>query len=136
MTQLFRYQFWVIQAAVLTLSGCATFPGKPSMSEGRPKWIDNPGDGASASAGIHAMGRNAQEELAVSRAREELAKRMGVTIGSEHEFLEVADRLSSSTSAIKTVREEVKDREVKAVVKRKWVDPATGTLWVWVAPAR
>lgn len=133
-----RRTFWsalVLPAIILpTLAGCLT-PPKPK-TEARPKWIDNPGDGASASAGMHVMGRNAQEELALSRAREELAKRQGVTIGSEHEVQQVTENDRSSTVASKTIREEVKDREVKATLKSKWLDPATGTLWVWVVPSK
>lgn len=123
-------------AAVALLAGCLSMPGKSVSKNGRPAWIDNPGDGASASAGMHVMGRNAQEELALSRAREELAKRQGVTIGSEHEVQQVTENDRSSTVASKTIREEVKDREVKATLKSKWLDPATGTLWVWVVPSK
>jgi hypothetical protein len=136
--QRFRRTLWtalLLNALVLpTLSGCLGTT-KPKV-QGRPAWIDNPGDGASASAGMHVMGRNAQEELALSRAREELAKRQGVTIGSEHEVQQVTENDRSSTIASKTIREEVKDREVKAVLKSKWLDPANGTLWVWVVPSK
>ena len=135
--RLLRGLLWLGALATVALfTGCLSMPGKSASKSGRPGWIDNPGDGASASAGMHVMGRNAQEELALSRAREELAKRQGVTIGSEHEVQQVTENDRSSTIASKTIREEVKDREVKAVLKSKWLDPANGTLWVWVVPSK
>lgn len=118
------------------LAGCVSMGSAPPAARDRPGWIDNPGEGASASAAMHVMGRHAQEELAISRAREELAKRQGVTIDSEHEVLQAADNHRMSTVSSKTIREEVKDREVKALLKGKWLDPVSGVLWVWVVPAK
>jgi hypothetical protein len=85
---------------------------------------------------MHVMGRVAQEELALSRAREELAKRGGVTISGEHEVQQFTQNDRSSTTASKTIREDVKDREVKAVLKGRWLDPVTGAIWVWVVPVK
>lgn len=100
----------------------------------RPAWILQPGDGVSASAGFHVKGRQAQEDLAISRAREEFSKRHGVKISSDHTILQVVanDRLTSVSQ--KDILEEVRNNEVRATVKAKWLDPVSGHLWVWLVP--
>jgi type IV pilus biogenesis protein CpaD/CtpE len=124
-------------AALVLLAACAARPPGVSgaAAQPRPSWIENPGDGVSSSAAFHVRGKQAQEELAISRAREEFAKRYGVTISSDHDIAQstVNDRTSSISE--KSIREEVRDREVKAQVREKWVDPASGALWVWIVPA-
>jgi hypothetical protein len=122
--------------AIGCLASCSSVQRNTPSENLRPAWIDKPGDGVSASAGMHVMGRVAQEELALSRAREELAKRSGVTISSEHEVQQFTQNDRSSTTASKTIREDVKDREVKAVLKGRWLDPVTGAIWVWVVPVK
>jgi len=52
---------------LLLLSACAGHVKEPGND--RPVWIDNPGNGVSASAGMHVRGPVAQEELAILRAR-------------------------------------------------------------------
>ncbi len=124
-------------AALVFIAACATrHPGADGLAQPpRPAWIENPGDGVSSSAAFHVRGKQAQEELAISRAREEFAKRYGVTISSDHDIAQttVNDRMSSVSE--KAIREEVRDREVKAQVKEKWLDPVTGALWVWLVPS-
>jgi len=124
-------------AALVFLVACAARSSAPHGSRElpRPGWIENPGNGVSSSAAFHVRGKQAQEELAITRAREEFAKRYGVTISSDHDIAQttVNDRMSSVSE--KSIREEVRDREVKAQVKEKWVDPATGALWVWLVPS-
>jgi hypothetical protein len=101
----------------------------------RPSWIDNPGEGASASAGMHVKGRAAQEELATQRAREEFAKRYGVSVESEQAFSTSVANNRSSTVAEHVAHEQTKQSDVKAVVKAKWRDPDSDVLWVWVVPS-
>ena len=115
------------------------FGNKPAESapvaDSRPSWIDNPGDGASASAGMHVRGRAAQEELAIQRAREEFSKRYGVTVESEQAFSTSVANNRSSTVAEHVAHEQTKQSDVKAVVKAKWRDPDSDVLWVWVVPS-
>lgn len=124
-------------AALVFVAACATRHSGPDgfAQPPRPGWIENPGNGVSSSAAFHVRGKQAQEELAISRAREEFAKRYGVTISSDHDIAQttVNDRMTSV--AEKSIREEVRDREVKAQVKEKWLDPVTGALWVWLVPS-
>lgn len=127
----------VLIAALALLPACAgVAPDAKVKMENRPAWVNDPGEGVSASAGFHVRGTQAQEELAVTRARDEYAKRYGVTVSSEHSTtqLVVGDRISSVSA--KDIREEVRQKEVKATVRAKWNDPATGVLWVWLVPAK
>lgn len=114
------------------LSACAT-PAKQAGNE-RPAWIDNPGNGVSASAGMHIRGRVAQEELATLRAREEYAKRFGVSIRSAQTLSTTVTNGRASTVGSQVAREDVQQVDVKAVVKAKWRDPANDVLWVWLVP--
>ncbi len=125
----------VIAVTAFALAGCASKTQQP-QTQARPVWIDDPGDGVSASAGFHVRGRQAQEELAISRGRDELARRLGVRVDNEarSERTVVGDRSSSLSQAVST--QTVTDKEVRAEVKGKWLDPSSGTLWVWVVPVR
>lgn len=118
--------------AALLLGACASGPAHSS----RPAWIDNPGDGVSASAGMHIYGRPAQEALAIQRAREEFAKHYGVTVESTQVITTTVANNTSSTVASGTTREETNQQNVRAQVKAKWLDPDTDTLWVWLVPAK
>ena len=121
---------------LVALTGClAHMQSEQDNVDAKPTWIDNPGEGVSASAGVHVRGRVAQEALALTRAREELAKRLGVTISSQSLTSQIvkADRMSSSSN--KQVQETVTARDVKAVVKAKWLEPGSSVLWVWVIPS-
>ncbi len=118
--------------AFLQLSACAANV-KPAGNE-RPAWIDNPGNGVSASAGMHVRGQAAQEELAILRAREEYAKRFGVTIQSVQTFSTTVANDRSSTVGSHRAREEANQVNVRAMVKAKWRDPDTDVLWVWLVP--
>lgn len=125
--------------AGMLLCGCVTMnttkPDTPDV-DARPAWIDNPGEGVSASAGVHVRGRVAQEELAISRAREEMAKRKGVKIDSENNIQQryAAGRMTTQTD--KQIMETVSGVEVKSQVKAKWIDPGSGVIWIWLVPER
>lgn len=128
---------WLSQLGLLlVLTGClAHTQPEPVSADDKPAWVDNPGEGVSASAGVHVRGRVAQEALAVTRAREELAKRLGVTISSQSATVQRVsnDRMSSASS--KEIQETVSGAEVKAVVKAKWLEPGSQVLWVWLMPS-
>lgn len=121
--------------AVLTfalLSACAT--SVKETGNARPAWIDNPGNGVSASAGMHVRGRAAQEELAILRAREEFAKRFGVSIRSAQTLSTTVAQGRASTVGSQQAQEDTQQVDVKAVVKAKWRDPDSDVLWVWLVP--
>jgi hypothetical protein len=117
----------------LLLSACATNV-QETVSE-RPAWIDNPGNGVSASAGMHVRGHAAQEALAILRAREEFAKRFGVSIRSAQTLSTTVAGGRASTVGSQLAQEETRQDAVKAVVKAKWRDPHDDVLWVWLVPS-
>ncbi len=79
-------------------------------------------------------GRVKQEELAISRAREELAKRKGVHVESTQNISETYASGRLTTIADKEIAETVSGAEVKSKVTAKWVDPQSGAIWVLVVP--
>jgi hypothetical protein len=112
------------------LTACVT----PENTGGRPAWIDNPGNGVSASAGFHVGGRVAQEELAVLRGRTAYAKGMGVSIQSEQISSMLATNSNFSSVSRQDTREDTKQVDVKVVIKEKWHDRVNDVLWVWLVP--
>lgn len=124
--------FLLVMLQALFLSACASVA---PVNNARPAWIDNPGNGVSASAGMHIRGRVAQEELAIFRAREEYAKRFGVTIQSVQNISTTVTNSRSSTVGAQVARENTNQANVKAVVKAKWLDPEHDLLWVWLVPS-
>jgi len=123
----------LVMLTLALLSACATSV-KETGNE-RPAWIDNPGNGVSASAGMHVRGRVAQEKLAVLRAREEFAKRFGVSIRSAQTLSTTVSQGRASTAGSQQAQEDTQQIDVKAVVKAKWRDPDSDVLWVWLVPS-
>lgn len=115
---------------LLGLASCAV----PDAGTARPGWIDNPGRGVSASAGMHVGGRVAQEELAILRGREEYARRYGVSIQSEQVASTTVVNDSSSTVAHKVTKESTNQSGIKVMLKEKWREPGSDLLWVWLVP--
>jgi len=115
------------------LSACAT---SPLVTENiRPAWINNPGNGVSASAGMNVRGRAAQEELATLRAREEFAKRFGVSIHSMQSMDTSVTNGRTYTVGSDSANENSQQTDIKAIIKAKWLDQERDELWVWLVPA-
>src|SRR5512145_1435377 len=123
----------LVMLTLALLSACAT--SVKEVGNERPAWIDNPGNGVSASAGMHVRGRAAQEELAILRAREEFAKRFGVSIRSAQTLSTTVAQGRASTFGSQQAQEDSQQVGVKAVVKAKWRDPDSDVLWVWLVPS-
>lgn len=118
--------------AALFMSACA---GGSAIPIARPGWIDNPGNGVSASAGTHVRGSVAQEELATQRAREEYSKRFGVSIQSVQTLSTTVANDRASTVGSKDSHEETLQTDIKARIMSKWHDPNSDVLWVWLVPS-
>ena len=116
----------------LFFSACASVE---PVSNSKPAWIDNPGMGVSASAGMHVGGRVAQEELAILRGRTEFAKRLGVNIQSEQVSSTSVANDKSSTVGVQHTHEDTSQKDIKVLVKEKWRDPDADVLWVWLVPS-
>ncbi len=120
--------------AAILMSACAS-TSPATNANARPEWIDNPGNGVSASAGMNVYGRVKQEEMAIARARTEFAKRFGVSIEAGQIFSTTVANGRASTSGSSVSQEETRQADVKAVVKAKWRDEDADVLWVWVVPS-
>ena len=122
--------FLLLQVTLL-MSACASV--RPVYNV-RPDWIDNPGKGVSASAGMHVGGRVAQEQLAILRGREEYAKRFGVNIQSEQISSTSVANDRASTVGSQVTHEDSRQTDIKVLVKEKWREPDSDVLWVWLVP--
>lgn len=116
----------------LFISACTSVA---PVTNAKPTWIDNPGMGVSASAGMHVGGRVAQEELAILRGRTEFAKRLGVNIQSEQISSTSVANDKSSTVGVQLTHEDTSQKDIKVLVKEKWRDPDADVLWVWLVPS-
>src|SRR5512146_1817670 len=122
----------LVTLTLFLLAACAA--NVKEVGNERPAWIDNPGNGVSASAGMHVRGRAAQEELAIQRARVEYAKRFGVNVQSVQTLSTTVANDRASTVGTEVAREEANHSNVRAVVRAKWLDPDSDVLWVWLVP--
>lgn len=127
------FRLVVISLCVFLVACVTTVDRVPPKIE-RPSWINSPGIGVSASAGMHVRGKVAQEELAIFRAREEYAKRFGVTIEAEQVIGSTVANGRQTVVGAKVAREEVRQSGVRAVVRAKWRDPVSDEFWVWLVP--
>lgn len=128
------YFIKIILLIQITLFVAACASVEP-VSNAKPAWIDNPGMGVSASAGMHVGGRIAQEELAILRGRTEFAKRLGVNIQSEQVSSTSVANDKSSTVGVQLTHEDTSQKDIKVLVKEKWRDPDADVLWVWLVPS-
>jgi len=102
----------------------------------QPGWIENPKDGAVGSCNTHVMGRHQQEELAIARARTRLAARYGVTVDQVKDVTELVQNDSYSVTAATVSKLVIKNKEVKAHVRKVWYDRSKDTVWAWVYPVK
>ncbi|MFA5825783.1 MAG: hypothetical protein WC825_07400 [Gallionellaceae bacterium] len=125
---------WVLPLAIF-LSACAGLLPVKDAANARPDWIDNPGNGVSASAGTNVYGKIKQEETAIARARTEFAKRFGVSIEAGQVLSTNVNNGRASTESQSGSIEKMNQSDVKAMVKAKWRDEEADVLWVWLVPS-
>lgn len=104
------------------------------LAQDRPDWIDNPGDGAVGSAPVHVLGTQAQEELAIARARIRLAARLGVVIDSVQKIEETVNNDQSSISSERKTTQEISQAKVRAQTRAIWHDLERDIIYAWVFP--
>lgn len=83
-------------------------------------------------SGVHVRGLQAQRELAIERAINEIAGQMGVEVSNFSKSVTVGHK-----DQIKTQREiysfqTVDGQIVQAVLRELWTDPETRDLYVWM----
>ena len=123
----------LIIAMLLAFSGCNN-PPKPAIAPAksineRPAWIY--GSGAVGMCGTHMKGTAAQEQVAMDRALEKLAKQQTVSVKSSSvsSQKEAAGRYSSSFNSNSTIDANAK---VKGHIKATWRNPRNNSYYVWM----
>jgi hypothetical protein len=110
------------------------------LVNGKPAWFWTPNEGellgGVGEAGTHIDGLNAQRQLAVSRAIEDIARQKGVTVSSIQTVKQQATETSSSTSLDVYSIQTVSGITVTARVREFWVDPQTRRLLVWITEVK
>jgi len=99
-----------------------------------PNWINHPGEGVVAFSTTHVKGRYFQEELAISRARERLAARLGVSVSSIQTIQERVTNARVYTTSEKIVGLHVEKQTVRAQLRGIWRDEKRDQVWVWLYP--
>ncbi|HKM16450.1 MAG TPA: hypothetical protein VJY63_11110 [Marinospirillum sp.] len=121
------FKMLLIALLTTTLLGCIAQP-QPKKPQ-RPAWMDNPravGDIVGlGQAGFHFNGKAAQRELATSRALDEIARQMGVTVSSIMVINQQHTSMGSSTNMAATSEQSVKGSVVNAVVHDEWLEGDT-----------
>ena len=105
-----------------------------SLINSRPAWIDDPGNGAVGFSSTHIKGYHFQKQLAVARAREQLAARHGVEVSSIQTINERVANESVSVTSDKVSQHRIKSNKVNAYVKETWHDKKRDEIWVWLYP--
>ena len=103
----------------------AAQPQKPQ----RPAWIDNPQSVGQVvglgQAGFHFNGQAAQRQLATSRALDEIARQMGVTVSNIMVVSQQYSNMSSSSKMASTSEQSVQGSVVNAVIHDEWKEGDT-----------
>ena len=102
----------------------------------RPAWITNPQQGAVGSCATHLMGRHAQEEVAIANARTRLAASIGVTIDQVQTVNLNANNMNSNIRLDAETKQVIKNKTVRAHVKKIWYDRPRDTIWAWLYPVK
>lgn len=120
---------------IALLIGCQNQPvAHQTVSPQMPAWIDNPGEGVVGSSVTHVKGRHFQEQLAISRARQQLAARQGVEVEYVQMSTETVTNETASSKVTRVGSEEVSTKSVKAKVVDKWMNPITREVFVLIVP--
>ena len=115
---------------------CLLLSAPQGFASDRPAWIENPENGAVGSAPTHVKGRNAQEELAIARARTRLAARLGVTVDSVQQIQETVVNDQASVTMQSETTQTIKNATVKAHTKAIWHDAQRDVIYAWVVPVQ
>lgn len=123
MNNLFKSLLIALLATSLFACIAQQQPVQPQTPQ-RPAWIDNPRTVGQivglGHAGVHFNGRAAQRELATSRALDEIARQMGVTVNNIMVVNQQLTTTGVSATMASSSEQSVKGRVVNAVVHDEW----------------
>lgn len=124
---------FIAAATCLSLTACIPTASNPPAAEvtpavhnpyARPAWVDNPrlaGERVGlGSAKQHMQGYNAQRQLAVSRALDELARQQGVEINNILVTQSKGSAMGTSSSLHTSSEQKVSGAQVTARIAEEW----------------
>ncbi|GLQ31251.1 hypothetical protein [Litoribrevibacter albus] len=130
-----KLTLFITSCLIALLMGCQSQPvAQQPLPPQMPDWIDNPGNGVVGSSVTHVKGRHFQEQLAISRARQQLAARQGVDVEYVQMSTETVTNETANTKVKRVGSEEVSTKTVRAKVVEKWINPLTREVFVLVVP--
>ncbi len=116
----------------LFIISCSFVPHKSS----EPSWVSNPSVSDKVAGigicGIHIHGKNAQRNLAIKRAIDEIAAQLGVTVNNVSLISTKGSSSGANTSVESYSLQAVNGKVVSAVIKGTWTDPQTSELYIWM----
>ena len=129
--------FGLLLAGIMTVISCYhTQNVAKNQRTGKPEWYYKPGmDGKIGGVGIsgrHIKGPNAQRELAVTRAIDDISRQMGVEVSNVTKVHTAGTRDSAQTQMDIYSIQTVNGQTVKARIREFWEDPDTNQLYVWM----
>ncbi len=102
----------------------------------KPEWYYRPNIagkiGGVGISGPHVSGLNAQRDLAVTRAIDDISRQMGVAVQNITKIETIGDKNSTQTQMESYSIQTVKGETVRAKIKEFWEDPETKQLYVWM----
>ena len=125
-----RLLFSSLVLFLLVLSGCSSNPRPVRVKQIKPTWINN-SDGVIGICDTHIDGNAAQEEVAMDRALEKLAKQQLVNIKTSS----ISTQRENSgvyNSGYESKTEVNSNTKVKAHIKKSWRNPINNRYYVWM----
>ncbi len=128
----------IVALCIFFVVGCSSKKLMPvSSNSSVPDWVYNPSSndyiGGVGVCGTHIKGKNAQRELAISRAIEEIARQKGVTVSNVLSTSSKSNSSSSLTSnmssySVHTVTGEV----INAFIVDTWINQDSNELYIYM----
>lgn len=129
------YLFGCTQASFSPLENTSSLPSK-SFQTKQPNWIYEPSQngkiGGVGSSKTHIEGKTAQRSLAISRALDEIARQMGVSVNSVQKIATQGSSSGISTHIESYSVQTTSGKIVNASIKEVWYNEHDDELFVWM----
>lgn len=126
----FILHFFIGVSFCMFFMGCATGPLE------KPEWFYDPNmtgkPGGIGISGPHIRGIQAQRNLAIDRAVDELAKQMGITVKNVSKTSRSGNRDTSISHQQSYSIHTVEGQTISAEIEELWHNPQTNELFVWM----
>lgn len=125
-----------VQPLLPNFQGGGTTTSTTTDLSSKPQWFYEPSkNGKIGGVGIakpHVNGRTAQRELAISRALDEIARQMGVSVTSTQKISTTGTSQNASTSIESYSFQTTDGKTVRAHIEAFWEDRVNDELYVWM----